>query len=91
VAFQPDKPKKSKEILIAHACKCSLQITDRALCSSGIPCSVKPRTAADKCTKDDVYFCCSSAFGQPKLQMNSEQKVDAAFRQPLLHKAACWL
>ncbi|MBN8835620.1 MAG: hypothetical protein J0I09_00020, partial [Sphingobacteriia bacterium] len=66
-----------------------LVLTYRALCSSGIPCSVKPRTVADKCTKVDVYFCCPSAFGQWKLMMISEQKADVTFRQPLLYKASC--
>ncbi|MBD0365350.1 MAG: hypothetical protein ICV53_04520 [Flavisolibacter sp.] len=35
----------------------------------------QPRTAADKCKNVDVYIFCSTAFGQPKLQTNSGQKL----------------
>jgi hypothetical protein len=48
-----------------------------------------PGAATDKRTKVDVYFCCSSAFGQPELLMIKEQKADAALRLPLLHKTPC--
>ena len=44
-------------------------------------------SVADKYTKVDVYFCCSSAFGKPELQMVRSQKGDAEFRLPLLHEA----
>jgi len=47
-------------------------------------CFVKPRTAADKCTKADVYLNRSFALCQPKLQMSTVQKVDAPFRPPLM-------
>jgi len=63
---------------------------NRALCSSAILGFVKPWTAGYKCTKVDVYFCCSPAFGQSKLKMSSEQEADAALDQPLLSKATCW-
>lgn len=65
------------------------QVSNRALCRSSISCSVKPRTVADKSIKVDDYFYCSKAFGQPKLQIIKEQKVDAALRLPLLHKTPC--
>jgi hypothetical protein len=57
--------------------------------SSGILFSTKPELLLNKVNDVDDYFCCSSAFGQSKLKMISEQKVDAAFRLPLLHKATC--
>jgi hypothetical protein len=37
----------------------------------------------------DVYYCCSTALCQPKLLLNSQQKADAAFCLPLLHKTPC--
>jgi len=43
--------------------------------------SNQPETAADKCTKNDVYFCCPSMFGHPKPQMNGASIADVAFSQ----------
>jgi hypothetical protein len=51
--------------------------------------NVKPELLTNIETIADVFCCCSSVFGQPKLQMISEEKVGAAFCLPLLHKAPC--
>lgn len=38
----------------------------------------------NKGNKDDIYFCCSSAFRLPELKMISEPAVDAALSRPAI-------
>lgn len=49
----------------------------------------QPRNAADKCTKLDIYFYCSLAFGQPRHVMSREQRVDVAFSRPAMTPNPC--
>jgi hypothetical protein len=45
--------------------------------------NVKPELLTNIETIADVFCCCSSVFGQPKLKMNSEQQADALYVAPL--------